>query len=787
MTRTLASATLPTSLVFSLAVALGGASATAAPPPRLDNFSPLGVRRGLETEVVFTGANLGSKPRLIAAFPFLAAPSKTASDAGNWRTRIRVADDAAPGIYAVRIQTDDGVSNSLLFSVGQLASVAEVEDNSLFERAQTVPSACVVEGQSAGADVDFFRFAGKKGQRIVIDAQCARIGSGVDPTLRLTTIGRQYVASADDSPGLLTDARLFATLPADGDYVVEISDTRYQGGGRAVYRLVIGPIPVAEEVYPLGGRVGETVGFELRGGTLPGGMTLAAATLKPEPALESTHLKASAGPVGAIADVEGIAPILTGVVNEVRESADASATPSKGVAPVVFNGRIDPASDEDRFTLAVVPGQRFHIEVHAADHGSALDGVLQVLNPAGAQIAFGDDTQVPDRGKRKKGRNAGMVSPDPSLDVAVPAGVNELTLVLRDLEKRGGLGFAYRIEVEPLTPSFELNLVAPEVTIPRGGSALIGVNSTRREYGGPIELTVANPPAGVTVRPGRIVPGQDLGWLSVSAAADAPLTLGDLKVVGTGQGPSGPITATAALDVVYARQGPVPISVQTQQELIGAVALPKALALDSVAAPIELVHGYGTPVAIKKRTLDPKANIAVALEPTQPLMPGITIPNATIADKAPEGAITVNVAVAAPIVPGSLAFRGKFKANNVDDVADVPAVSYVIVRPADIAFAMPKLELKAGSTGAIKAKITRRGPFKDPVTVTLTGLPAGLKADPVVVAAAPFADDFTIKVVADKTAKPADATAQVALKYQVNKADYPAPPTPLPIKILPAQ
>ena len=96
----------------------------------------------------------------------------------------------------------------------------------------------------------------------MVDAQCARIGSGIDPSIRLTTAGanRGYVASADDSAGLVTDARLTAVLPADGDYVVELSDSRYQGAGRPVYRLVIGGVPAADEVFPLGGRRGETVG-----------------------------------------------------------------------------------------------------------------------------------------------------------------------------------------------------------------------------------------------------------------------------------------------------------------------------------------------------------------------------------------------------------------------------------------------------------------------------------------------------------------------------------------------
>src|SRR5262249_40311474 len=153
--------------------------------------------------------------------------------------------------------------------VGQLPSVAEVEPNNEIDKAQAVPVPCIVEGQVAGNDVDFFKFPGRKGQKFLIDAQCSRIGSGVDPQIRLTTANRAFIASVDDTPGLATDARMVVELPEDGDYVVEISDTKYQGAGRAVYRLTLGAVPAAEEVYPLGGRRDETIGLELRGGSLP--------------------------------------------------------------------------------------------------------------------------------------------------------------------------------------------------------------------------------------------------------------------------------------------------------------------------------------------------------------------------------------------------------------------------------------------------------------------------------------------------------------------------------------
>ncbi len=255
-----------------LAVALGltlglAPSRASAAPPQLKETSPLGVQRGVEADLTLGGSNLSGHPQLVAPFGFTpAAEAAPGSDASKWKLKLTVAPETAMGVYPIRVRTDQGLSNPILFAVGQLPQVEEKEDNSTFETAQVIPPLAVVEGQTAGNDVDFFRFPGKKGQRILIDAQCARIGSGVDPTIRLTTAGRAYIASADDSPGLVTDARLSAVLPEDTDYVIELSDSRYQGGNRPVYRLVIGAVPMAEEIYPIGGRLGETVGLELRGG-----------------------------------------------------------------------------------------------------------------------------------------------------------------------------------------------------------------------------------------------------------------------------------------------------------------------------------------------------------------------------------------------------------------------------------------------------------------------------------------------------------------------------------------
>ncbi len=184
-------------LVLTILILGTGVSASAA-APQISSVTPLGLRRGTVTELTVGGANLLGHPRLIAPFPYQLepAPATLKSDAANWRLIIRVAPDVAVGVYPIRIQTDDGVSNPFLLAVGQLPQVTEKEENSTFEAAQPVPNPpLVVEGQVAGNDVDFFRFHGKKGQLIVVDAQCARIGSGIDPTIRLTRAGGNRATS----------------------------------------------------------------------------------------------------------------------------------------------------------------------------------------------------------------------------------------------------------------------------------------------------------------------------------------------------------------------------------------------------------------------------------------------------------------------------------------------------------------------------------------------------------------------------------------------------------------
>ena len=769
MNRTGRGALAALGLLASTTVALGD-------PPKLADASPSGVRRGEPAEVTLSGAGLGANPRLVAPFPFQVEalpPERSKPEA--WAFRLTIPPATAVGAYPIRVQTDDGISAPLLFSVGQLPQTAEAEDNGRPDAAQAVAVPTVVEGRAAGNDVDCFRFAGKKGQRIAVDAQCARIGSGIDPTVRLSQVAptRRFIASAEDTPGLLTDARLFAELPEDGDYVVELADARYAGAGRAVYRLVVGEVPAAQECFPLGGRAGEATAFELLGGTFAE-PRLAAARMASLPHTERHLPRFDAGGLEA----ESVRPLAVSAWPEVREPADPAAPPIRVAAPVVLNGRIEAPGDEDRFVVATKPGAKLRIRVDAAKIGSALDGWLQVLNPKGEAVATADDQSTP--GPTVNGVAAKIVDPDPVATVDVPAGVDELTLVLRDNEKRGGLGFGYRVVVEPVAPGFALTLDATEANVPRGGSVVVGVTVARDGYDGPIALTVADPPPGVVVRPGSVAAGQAIGRLSLTATADAAFATADLKVVGEGQGPAGPIRSTAFDREVYAKQDYIETNVLRREALAAAPSAPDVASLDAPAGPIEVAHGQSATIPVKLARAA-GADAAVDLN-ALPLPPGFSAAAVKVAEKADAADLVVAVAPEAALGATTIGFSAKGKFAAGERTVTGPVVALNVVRPVELTLEQAAVEVAPGASVELKGKLVRKGAFKDPVVVKLDGLPAGLAAEPVTVA--PEAADFVVKLAAAADAKPAEAAAKVLPAFQVAGKDYPSPPAALTAKIV---
>src|SRR5262249_25036299 len=92
----------------------------------------------------------------------------------------------------------------------------------------------------------YFKFNARKGQRMAFEVVAQRVGSMLDPVLRLLDARGREVAYVDDVPGIGADARLDHKFPAAGSYVVEVPDTRSQGGTRHRFHMRAGNAPLSK-------------------------------------------------------------------------------------------------------------------------------------------------------------------------------------------------------------------------------------------------------------------------------------------------------------------------------------------------------------------------------------------------------------------------------------------------------------------------------------------------------------------------------------------------------------
>ncbi len=116
--------------------------------------------------------------------------------------------DATPGIYPVRMVTNHGCSEASWIVVDDLPSVAITAEADDRKAGQLVVPPCSIGGQINPVVSKFFRVAMKAGQPLSIDVFARRLGSDLDPVLRVYGPDGAEVAFKDDIPGAEGDAQL---------------------------------------------------------------------------------------------------------------------------------------------------------------------------------------------------------------------------------------------------------------------------------------------------------------------------------------------------------------------------------------------------------------------------------------------------------------------------------------------------------------------------------------------------------------------------------------------------
>ncbi|MGH7973207.1 MAG: peptidase, partial [Limisphaerales bacterium] len=429
---------------------------------------------------------------------------------------IKVAANAEPGERELRLETWRGVSNPLVFYVGQipefsreplpitpkqvLGKEADALRNLPPAPEERISLPCTVNGQIASGKVNRYRFEARRGQKLV-----------------MTTLGRQLVPFiADAVPGWFQpvlalydgngkelaykgdyefkpDPTLLFEVPADGDYILEIHDSLYRGREDFVYRITLGELPFVTSVFPLGGRLGVAVKPELKGWNLDG-VTLTTTTDAVGQGIQTVRTKRD----GVVSNP---IPFARDTLPEAleQESNNTIATAQKVSLPVIINGRIDPPDDRDVFTFVGKSNQVVVAEVLARRLDSPLDSVLKLTDANGRLLAFNDDHENLAAGLKTH-------QADSYLMARLPAD-GAYYIHIADAAQQGGAQYGYRLRLSEPRPDFDLRVVPSSLSLRSRSSGSLTVYAQRRDgFAGPITLKLQDPPEGFSATPVTLWP-----------------------------------------------------------------------------------------------------------------------------------------------------------------------------------------------------------------------------------------------------------------------------------------
>ncbi|MEN9576429.1 MAG: hypothetical protein RL514_4284 [Verrucomicrobiota bacterium] len=313
--------------------------------PIVTHATPAAVPPGKPTVVTFHGSNLGGATALWTSVSAKVEPQT--NDARQATFRLTLPADAPAGLAGAWLATTNGVSNLLPILVDELPTVA-ADPKSAGTRATaqelTVPVS--VDSACRASRVELFKVVAQAGQSLSFEVVAARLGSKLDPQLRLLDATGRELALADDSTGLGADAHLQHRFTTAATCFVEVRDVSWQGGADYRFRLRVGNFPLVTTPFPL----------------------------------------ASTQPVGASAATE---------VTE-AEPNDLLAQATPFTPPCVLNGRFATPCDRDWFSFTALKGQRLLFTSETRRAGSPAELFLRVESATGALLAESDVSSTND-------------------------------------------------------------------------------------------------------------------------------------------------------------------------------------------------------------------------------------------------------------------------------------------------------------------------------------------------------------------------------------------------------
>jgi len=372
--------------------------AVAAKPAKIEltSITPRAAHIGGELLVSIAGKNFTEDTQAMAAHPGLKVQiAKSSVKATSARLKITAGADVPRGAHDIWLKNASGESARVKIYADDLPpSVTKAADFKASPVSLATLPASVWGTLTETGQHDAYRFTAKAHEELVLDLAVAQVGSVAKaPTLEIVDANRSVLA-VNRGLDSGSDPFLAWKAPADGDYIVLVSNTTMDGSANHVYRLTVGALPYVTGWSPLVAQIGKETKVTLIGHHLGDkasvmmkadkeGMMNVPLNAKALRFRTMPVLRISALP--QVSEVEGNDEIAKAQVVSVPVTVNAALTRS-GAILAPDGGKMPPRLDTDHFAFYAKKGQTWIIETLAAQVGSPADTKLEVLDAKGQPV-----------------------------------------------------------------------------------------------------------------------------------------------------------------------------------------------------------------------------------------------------------------------------------------------------------------------------------------------------------------------------------------------------------------
>lgn len=497
----------PIAFAWISLIALGCvANHTQADDPTITQFSPAGFQRGTEVEMTIKGARLEDTLKLLLYDKGVEVTQLAAENGSTVKAKLKIADDCPPGLHAVRLATETGISGIRYFGVSPLPQVEEVEPNDNFAEPQKVALNSTINGVVKTEDVDYFAVELAAGESVTVELEGLRLGTEFfDPFVAILDANRFELARSDDAPLLQQDCVCSFKATEAGTYIVEVRESAFGGNDRCQYRMHIGDFPRPMAITPSGGPPGALINAKI-------------VDANGDSWVEDIQLPDAPGEFNFVAVRDGkVAPSpnklrvvdLPNVLENDLDEDRAAIVAAEG--PAAFNGILEKDGDVDWFKIQGKKDQTLQFAVYGRRIlRSPVDSWLEIHKATGGRLAANDDSGGPDSLQAFKFPEDG-----------------EYLIAIRDQLNEGSPIHAYRIEVAPNPRSLNLKIdelqryVSQTVEVPQGSQMAVLLRIGRSGFGGDLNLHLDGAPEGLELVTTKIAANESYIPMMIKAKADA--------------------------------------------------------------------------------------------------------------------------------------------------------------------------------------------------------------------------------------------------------------------------